>query len=855
MSLFQILYSLLILPLETIFEWIFNLISQIPSQNNIIFGIIGLSLVINLLTLPLYNIAEKAQNIQKQKEKQLAPGVARIKHAFKGDEQMMILSTFYKQNHYSPLSSFKSSLTVLIELPFFIAAYHLLSNMPELNGESFLFIKDLSKPDNLFYINLLPFVMTIINLISGIIYCHNSTLKEKIQVFGIAIIFLFLLYNSPSGLLIYWILNNIFSLCKNIIQKKSKSVIKNTEQRNLQTSNIFKSVYFQILLISGFSLAFFYGILIPSQIIKSSPMEFAFIGNTDSPTAFILSSFLMFSGMFVIWPLIIFSLSPKKAQIIEATIFSLLLFSSVLNLYLFKVNYSTISNSFIISDPKILTQRFIPYLIGSIIFISVFITLFIIANKKNKLHFINYAASILLLTIFSISFLNTNHIIKSMKIVFTKNTISELGSADIPFNKIYNFSKTKKNVVVIFLDRAISSFFPKIISQQPELKNSFSGFTYYPNTLSFGDHTVIAAPAMSGGYEYTPERINSRKDDLLKDKHNEALMVMPVLFSQAGFDVTVSNQPFSNYKDHSSKSIYSDYSQIKSYNTYKLYTQKLFNELNIPDTSSPLYTEKNCYKQIRNFSILEGFFPPLRYLFYKINIAPSKNVSFAFWSQYADLHYLSNQTEFTSQNNNFIFIGNDTTHEPFSITKEYKIQEEETSSIQDHFYVNQLTIEELAVFLDYLKENNVYDNSRIIIVSDHGASLELDGANNFEDPSLPFTFNPLLLVKDFDSTGEPKTDSQFMTNADTLFLAKQNLDVSNINPFTNQELVQQKDLPLYVHKVLVQECSPNRIMKRHMFTFKNEYTWIINGNLFDGNNWKTDSETDYSYTKEKVSIF
>jgi hypothetical protein len=41
----------------------------------------------------------------------------------------------------------------------------------------------------------------------------------KVQISGTALIFLALLYNSPSGLVLYWTLNNIFSLVKNILVK------------------------------------------------------------------------------------------------------------------------------------------------------------------------------------------------------------------------------------------------------------------------------------------------------------------------------------------------------------------------------------------------------------------------------------------------------------------------------------------------------------------------------------------------------------------------------------------------------------------------------------------------------------
>ncbi len=194
----------------------------------------GVSAAVGFCTLPLYFHAERWQNVEREKNKRLAPKVKKIKTAFTGDEQFMILSTYYRQQHYHPLYALRSSLGVLIQIPFFIAAYSYLSHLDALHDASFLFLKDLSEPDKLIPvelsgggINILPVLMTLINCVSGAIYASGFTRKEKLQLYGMALIFLVLLYNSPSGLVLYWTANNIFSLAKNIFQKikYSKKII------------------------------------------------------------------------------------------------------------------------------------------------------------------------------------------------------------------------------------------------------------------------------------------------------------------------------------------------------------------------------------------------------------------------------------------------------------------------------------------------------------------------------------------------------------------------------------------------------------------------------------------------------
>ncbi len=222
------LYNLIITPIETIIDWVFLFISKKFSALGIISAVAGVSLAMNFMALPIYNIAEKIQDKERKISLKLAKQVKRIKQTFKGDEQFMMLQAYYKEEHYHPLYVFRSSLSILIEIPFFIAAYHYLSHCDALFGASFLFFKNLGLPDQTFsfvlghktfYINILPIIMTLINIASGAIYTKGAPAKEKIQLYGVTLVFLFLLYNSPSGLVIYWILNNLFSLCKNIVLK------------------------------------------------------------------------------------------------------------------------------------------------------------------------------------------------------------------------------------------------------------------------------------------------------------------------------------------------------------------------------------------------------------------------------------------------------------------------------------------------------------------------------------------------------------------------------------------------------------------------------------------------------------
>ncbi|MDR2759448.1 MAG: hypothetical protein LBB78_08705, partial [Spirochaetaceae bacterium] len=92
-------------------------------------ALFGVSMAVSALTLPLYFRAEAWQKAERDMEKRLAPKIAKIKAVFKGDEQYMMLSTYYRQNHYHPVYAMRNTFSLLIQIPFFIAAYSYLSHL------------------------------------------------------------------------------------------------------------------------------------------------------------------------------------------------------------------------------------------------------------------------------------------------------------------------------------------------------------------------------------------------------------------------------------------------------------------------------------------------------------------------------------------------------------------------------------------------------------------------------------------------------------------------------------------------------------------------------------------------------
>lgn len=214
------LYTLFIAPLEYWMHkallWGFDITEQWG------WAIIVMSLIVNFVILPIYMKAEAWQEEERAIRKTFEAKEAMIKRAYKGQERFAMITTMHRQAGYSPLLTLRSSIGFFLQIPFFFAAYHFLSHFEPLQGVSFLGLTDLSKPDEIFKIgdfavNFMPILMTVINIASALIYTKNLSKRDKYQLYGMAALFLVLLYNAASGLVLYWTFNNIFSLAKNIV--------------------------------------------------------------------------------------------------------------------------------------------------------------------------------------------------------------------------------------------------------------------------------------------------------------------------------------------------------------------------------------------------------------------------------------------------------------------------------------------------------------------------------------------------------------------------------------------------------------------------------------------------------------
>jgi len=186
-------------------------------------SIIALTLIVRVV---LYPLTYKGM-VSMAKLKEIAPQVKEIQAKYKGDPQRMnaAVMDFYKKKGANPLGG---CLPMLLQIPVFFAIYRVLLNAVELQGAEWaLWIDDLSRMDGTF---ILPILMGASMYYQQKLTPTNFTdpLQEKVMKF-LPVIFTFFFLTFPSGLVLYWFVNNLFSIAQQFIVNQQMANAKDAE--------------------------------------------------------------------------------------------------------------------------------------------------------------------------------------------------------------------------------------------------------------------------------------------------------------------------------------------------------------------------------------------------------------------------------------------------------------------------------------------------------------------------------------------------------------------------------------------------------------------------------------------------
>ncbi|MFH1152548.1 MAG: membrane protein insertase YidC [Pseudomonadota bacterium] len=193
-------------------------------------AIMLLTLAIKLLFWPLGTKSYKSMSDMKR----IQPLMMQIREKYKGDKTKMNaeVMNLYKTYKVNPMSG---CLPMLVQMPIFFALYRMLYQAIELRHAPFLgWINDLSAPDRLFNFDIAiplmqaPYGIPVLTIIMGATMflqqkmspsTGDPTQAKMMMLMPIFMTFIFI--NFPSGLVLYWLVNNVLSIGQQYyIQKK-----------------------------------------------------------------------------------------------------------------------------------------------------------------------------------------------------------------------------------------------------------------------------------------------------------------------------------------------------------------------------------------------------------------------------------------------------------------------------------------------------------------------------------------------------------------------------------------------------------------------------------------------------------
>jgi YidC/Oxa1 family membrane protein insertase len=217
------MFDFLAKPCLWLMNWIY---AGIPNYG---IAIIILTLITKIILWPLGTKSYKSM----QQMKRLQPLIQEIREKYKDDKKKMNEETMalYRTYKINPLGG---CLPMVVQIPVFFALYRMLYEAIELrHAPFFLWINDLSAPDRLLRFDFsIPFMqppygIPVLTIIMGATMLLQQKMQPpmgdatqaKIMMF-MPLIFTFIFINFSSGLVLYWLVNNVFSIAQQYYTNK-----------------------------------------------------------------------------------------------------------------------------------------------------------------------------------------------------------------------------------------------------------------------------------------------------------------------------------------------------------------------------------------------------------------------------------------------------------------------------------------------------------------------------------------------------------------------------------------------------------------------------------------------------------
>ena len=200
------------------------------------FSIVLLTVLVRAFMAPL--MVKQFRSMQEMVK--VAPQLKEIQAKYKEDKQrqQQEVMKFYSEHKINP---FASCLPLVAQLPFFIGLFYLLQTdlrheicgqtakpcgaIAGDNGESFLFVPDLTAPAHRWVLAVLIVLYIGSQLLSTVLTPSTGDRNQRLIMYGIPFVFTPIIVRFPAGLIVYWITTNLWTVGQGYILRKKMGPI------------------------------------------------------------------------------------------------------------------------------------------------------------------------------------------------------------------------------------------------------------------------------------------------------------------------------------------------------------------------------------------------------------------------------------------------------------------------------------------------------------------------------------------------------------------------------------------------------------------------------------------------------
>jgi hypothetical protein len=401
-------------------------------------------------------------------------------------------------------------------------------------------------------------------------------------------------------------------------------------------------------------------------------------------------------------------------------------------------------------------------------------------------------------------------------------------------DSLFGFSRDGLNTVVLMFDMFTGGHVERILTEEPELGERLDGFVWFPDTLSAGPTTLLSIAALMGGERYSPAAVNARRPVSLLEEMHKGFAILPDIFVPKGYAVTFADvdelRPslFVRESPHAARTEVVGKSFLNDY---------------IPYWRKRMGLPSSRWESRAPFLAAVGFFRAAPWMIRRhiYNNGAWLNTSATTYNPsegpLALVRLMPEISNAERRGDTLKYIASQLTHFPWQVdaaclpTAERTLTRQPDGAVLEHLNAERCALRGVAAWVDWMKEAGVYDNTQLILASDHDAGDNLLGAEFDDLRRLPFTWRPhaLLMLKSRNARGPLRRDDTPMSSSDVVALiCRENGPCPDVADATRE-----KDR-VRGHSI------GSGSLRRHPPDRFDVITFRVNGTLFRRENWRED---------------